>query len=111
HVPRINKEVPSVDEEISDHQRLLERLRLYDLVDLKVQGDGNCQHEILYFPPICRSSFVVYSEIGVTILIRLLMFPYLISFQFRALSDQLYRSPEHHKFVRQQVVDQVGIGI
>ncbi|KAJ8467863.1 hypothetical protein OPV22_030415 [Ensete ventricosum] len=69
HVPRINKEVPSVDEEISDHQRLLERLRLYDLVDLKVQGDGNCQ--------------------------------------FRALSDQLYRSPEHHKFVRQQVVDQL----
>ncbi|RRT70778.1 hypothetical protein B296_00035479, partial [Ensete ventricosum] len=75
-------------------------LRLYDLVDLKVQGDGNCQ-----------VSFFDSSEIGVTILIRLLMFPYLISFQFRALSDQLYRSPEHHKFVRQQVVDQVGIGI
>ncbi|URE38671.1 OTU-like cysteine protease [Musa troglodytarum] len=69
HVPRINKELPSVDEEISDHQRLLERLRLYDLVDLKVQGDGNCQ--------------------------------------FRALSDQLYRSPEYHTFVRQQVVDQL----
>ncbi|URE38670.1 OTU-like cysteine protease [Musa troglodytarum] len=70
HVPRINKELPSVDEEISDHQRLLERLRLYDLVDLKVQGDGNCQ--------------------------------------FRALSDQLYRSPEYHTFVRQQVVDQTS---
>ncbi|KAL9674672.1 hypothetical protein QQ045_002870 [Rhodiola kirilowii] len=27
--------------------------------------------------------------------------------QFRALSDQLYRSPEHHKFVRQQVVNQL----
>ncbi|URE38667.1 OTU-like cysteine protease [Musa troglodytarum] len=26
HVPRINKELPSVDEEISDHQRLLERV-------------------------------------------------------------------------------------
>ncbi|CAD5164074.1 unnamed protein product [Musa acuminata subsp. malaccensis] len=69
HVPRINKGLPTVDEEISDHQRLTERLRLYDLVDLKVQGDGNCQ--------------------------------------FRALADQLYRSPEHHKFVRQQVVDQL----
>ncbi|CAL9146493.1 unnamed protein product [Musa hybrid cultivar] len=69
HVPRINKGLPTVDEEISDHQRLTERLMLYDLVDLKVQGDGNCQ--------------------------------------FRALSDQLYRSPEHHKFVRQQVVDQL----
>ena len=28
--------------------------------------------------------------------------------QFRSLSDQLYRTPEHHKFVRQQVVNQVG---
>lgn len=27
--------------------------------------------------------------------------------QFRALSDQFYRSPEHHKFVRQQVINQV----
>lgn len=27
--------------------------------------------------------------------------------QFRALSDQFYRTPEHHKFVRQQVVRQV----
>ena len=29
--------------------------------------------------------------------------------QFRALSDQLYRSPEHHSAVREQVVNQVGI--
>lgn len=28
-------------------------------------------------------------------------------FQFRALSDQFYRSLEHHKFVRQVVVNQV----
>jgi hypothetical protein len=27
--------------------------------------------------------------------------------QFRALSDQLYRSPEHHKFVRDSVVKQL----
>ncbi|KAJ0985441.1 hypothetical protein J5N97_003797 [Dioscorea zingiberensis] len=26
---------------------------------------------------------------------------------FRALSDQFYRSPEHHKFVRQQVINQL----
>ncbi|KAM0941994.1 putative ubiquitinyl hydrolase 1 [Dioscorea sansibarensis] len=69
HVPRINGEIPSVDEATSDHQRLLDRLLLYDLVELKVQGDGNCQ--------------------------------------FRALSDQFYRSPEHHKFVRQQVINQL----
>ncbi|KAF5188010.1 Otu domain-containing protein [Thalictrum thalictroides] len=69
HVPKINGEIPSVDEATSDHQRLLDRLQLYDLIERKVQGDGNCQ--------------------------------------FRALSDQFYRSPEHHKFVRQQVVNQL----
>ncbi|XP_010112213.2 uncharacterized protein LOC21396225 isoform X1 [Morus notabilis] len=69
HVPRTIEKVPSVDEEISDHERLLERLQLYDLVERRVQGDGNCQ--------------------------------------FRALSDQLYRSAEHHGFVRQQIVEQL----
>lgn len=29
-------------------------------------------------------------------------------YQFRALSDQLYRSPDHHKFVRSKVVFQVN---
>ncbi|KAH9620602.1 hypothetical protein KSS87_012101, partial [Heliosperma pusillum] len=69
HVPKINGEIPSMDEATSDHQRLLDRLQLYELVERKVQGDGNCQ--------------------------------------FRALSDQFYRTPEHHKFVRQQVVNQL----
>ncbi|ONK79496.1 uncharacterized protein A4U43_C01F6950 [Asparagus officinalis] len=69
HVPRINGEIPSFDEATSDHQRLLDRLQLYNLVERKVQGDGNCQ--------------------------------------FRALSDQFYRTPEHHKFVRQQVITQL----
>ncbi|KAJ8490436.1 hypothetical protein OPV22_012157 [Ensete ventricosum] len=69
HVPKINGEIPSVDEATSDHQRLLERLQLYDLVERKVQGDGNCQ--------------------------------------FRALSDQLYRTPEHHEFVRLQIIAQL----
>ncbi|XP_044506517.1 OVARIAN TUMOR DOMAIN-containing deubiquitinating enzyme 9-like isoform X1 [Mangifera indica] len=69
HVPRINGEIPSIDEATLDHQRLLERLLVYDLVECKVQGDGNCQ--------------------------------------FRALSDQIYRTPDHHEFVRQQVVNQL----
>ncbi|KAK4857015.1 hypothetical protein QYF36_023696 [Acer negundo] len=69
HVPRINGEIPSVDEATLDHQRLLERLQVYDLVERKVQGDGNCQ--------------------------------------FRALSDQIYLTPEHHEFVRQQIVNQL----
>ncbi|KAJ3672175.1 hypothetical protein LUZ60_006896 [Juncus effusus] len=69
HVPRINGDIPSVDEATTDHQRLIERLQLYDLIERKVQGDGNCQ--------------------------------------FRALSDQFYRSSDHHKFVRQEVVNQL----
>ncbi|KAJ0972510.1 hypothetical protein J5N97_020469 [Dioscorea zingiberensis] len=69
NVPRINGEIPSVDEATSDHQRLLDMLQLYELVELKVQGDGNCQ--------------------------------------FQALSNQFYRTPEHHKSVRQQGVDQL----
>ncbi|KAL2525870.1 Cysteine proteinases superfamily protein [Abeliophyllum distichum] len=69
HVPKINGEIPCVDEVTSDHQRLLDRLQLYDLVELKISGDGNCQ--------------------------------------FRSLSDQIYRTPEHHKFVREQVVNQL----
>ncbi|XP_061345780.1 OVARIAN TUMOR DOMAIN-containing deubiquitinating enzyme 12-like [Gastrolobium bilobum] len=69
HVPKINGEIPSIDEATSDHQRLLDRLQLYDFVEHRVQGDGNCQ--------------------------------------FRALSDQLYHAPDHHKFVRRQVVNQL----
>ncbi|XP_076895261.1 OVARIAN TUMOR DOMAIN-containing deubiquitinating enzyme 12-like [Bidens hawaiensis] len=69
HIPKVNGDIPSVDEATSDHQRLLDRLQMYNLIESKVQGDGNCQ--------------------------------------FRALSDQFYRSPEHHKFVRRQVVNQL----
>ncbi|TVU27686.1 hypothetical protein EJB05_19183, partial [Eragrostis curvula] len=69
HVPKINGEIPSVDEATMDHERLTERLKLYELVEHKVKGDGNCQ--------------------------------------FRALSDQLYQSPDHHEFVREQIIIQL----
>nr|XP_011459289.1 PREDICTED: uncharacterized protein LOC101296346 isoform X2 [Fragaria vesca subsp. vesca] len=69
HVPKINGDIPSLDQATLDHQRLLDRLQLYGLVENKVQGDGNCQ--------------------------------------FRALADQFYQSPEHHEFVRQQIVNQL----
>ncbi|KAJ6690469.1 hypothetical protein OIU85_006708 [Salix viminalis] len=69
HAPKTNGEIPSEDEQMSDHQRLLERLKSYDCAEKKVQGDGNCQ--------------------------------------FRSLSDQLYRSPEHHQVVRELVVKQL----
>ncbi|CAH8305051.1 unnamed protein product [Eruca vesicaria subsp. sativa] len=70
HVPKINGDLPSEDEQISDHERLFQRLQLYGLVENKIQGDGNCQ--------------------------------------FRSLSDQLYRSSDHHDFVREQVVNQLA---
>ncbi|KAG8483926.1 hypothetical protein CXB51_023417 [Gossypium anomalum] len=83
HVPRINGEIPSIDEAMSDHERLLSsylrlmldiflclsRLQVYGFMELKVQGDGNCQ--------------------------------------FRALSHQLFHTPDHHKIVRRQIVNQL----
>uniref|UniRef100_A0A7N1A2Z1 ubiquitinyl hydrolase 1 n=1 Tax=Kalanchoe fedtschenkoi TaxID=63787 RepID=A0A7N1A2Z1_KALFE len=69
HVPRVNGDLPTTDEATSDYERLSNRLEFCGLVELKVDGDGNCQ--------------------------------------FRALSDQLYHNPEHHKLVRQQVVNQL----
>ncbi|KVH99984.1 Ovarian tumor, otubain [Cynara cardunculus var. scolymus] len=61
HVPKVNGDIPSVDEATTDHQRLLDRFS-----------------DIFYYI-------------------------------FRALSDQFYRSPEHHKFVRRQVVNQLKL--
>uniref|UniRef100_A0ACD5ZHW0 Uncharacterized protein n=2 Tax=Avena sativa TaxID=4498 RepID=A0ACD5ZHW0_AVESA len=69
HVPKINGQIPSFDEATMDHERLSDRLRLYELVEHKVKGDGNCQ--------------------------------------FRALSDQLYQTPDHHEFVREQIISQL----
>ncbi|KAL1092984.1 hypothetical protein V6Z11_D07G262800 [Gossypium hirsutum] len=69
HVPHINSYIPSLHDASLDHQRLLERLHVYGLYEVKVSGDGNCQ--------------------------------------FRALSDQMYRSPEYHKHVRKDIVKQL----
>uniref|UniRef100_N1QYR0 OTU domain-containing protein n=1 Tax=Aegilops tauschii TaxID=37682 RepID=N1QYR0_AEGTA len=85
HVPKTNGDIPSFDEAFSDHRRLLDRLVLYGLVELKVNGDGNCQ----------TCSTIVYLFLNLPVK------------QFRALSDQFYRTPEHHRFVRQQVVNQL----
>ncbi|XP_068667103.1 OVARIAN TUMOR DOMAIN-containing deubiquitinating enzyme 12-like [Aristolochia californica] len=69
HVPRINTYIPNVSDATLDHQRLLQRLNVYGLYELKVSGDGNCQ--------------------------------------FRALSDQMYKSPDYHKYVRKEIVKQL----
>ncbi|KAK8653177.1 hypothetical protein V6N13_127187 [Hibiscus sabdariffa] len=69
HVPQINSYIPSISDASLDHQRLLERLQVYGLCEVKVTGDGNCQ--------------------------------------FRALSDQMYRTPEYHKHIRKDIVKQL----
>nr|POE85921.1 otu domain-containing protein [Quercus suber] len=46
-VPKTNAKVPSANDVKSDHQRLLERLKLYNLVENEVKGDGNCQFRAL----------------------------------------------------------------
>ncbi|KAF5958600.1 hypothetical protein HYC85_005825 [Camellia sinensis] len=73
HIPRINSFIPNVNDASLDHQRLLQRLNVYGLYEVKVSGDGNCQ--------------------------------------FRALSEQMYKSPEYHKHVRKEVVKQVVIKV
>uniref|UniRef100_A0A1S3BNW1 ubiquitinyl hydrolase 1 n=2 Tax=Cucumis melo TaxID=3656 RepID=A0A1S3BNW1_CUCME len=69
HTPRINLYIPNQSDASLEYHRLLQRLSVYGLHEVKVSGDGNCQ--------------------------------------FRALSDQLYRSPEYHKHVRKDVVKQL----
>ncbi|KAL4625895.1 hypothetical protein ACB092_05G058300 [Castanea dentata] len=46
-VPKTNAKVPSANDAKSDHQRLQERLKLYNLVENEVKGDGNCQFRAL----------------------------------------------------------------
>ncbi|WCJ40279.1 OVARIAN TUMOR DOMAIN-containing deubiquitinating enzyme 12 [Euphorbia peplus] len=69
HVPKINTYIPNISDASMDHQRLIQRLNVYGLCEVKVSGDGNCQ--------------------------------------FRALSDQMYKSPEYHKHIRKDIVKQL----
>ncbi|KAH8485972.1 hypothetical protein POPTR_016G019700v4 [Populus trichocarpa] len=69
HTPRVNGEIPDVNDATLDHERLSERLATYGLEELKMEGDGNCQ--------------------------------------FRALADQLFRSPDYHKHARKQIIKQL----
>ncbi|XP_044508238.1 OVARIAN TUMOR DOMAIN-containing deubiquitinating enzyme 11 isoform X1 [Mangifera indica] len=47
HTPRINGEIPDVNDATLDHERLSERLATYGLVELQIEGDGNCQFRAL----------------------------------------------------------------
>ncbi|KAF0894179.1 hypothetical protein E2562_035698 [Oryza meyeriana var. granulata] len=43
HVPRINTYFPTYSDATLDHHRLLDRLNVYGLYEVRVSGDGNCQ--------------------------------------------------------------------
>ncbi|KAL9669626.1 hypothetical protein QQ045_007173 [Rhodiola kirilowii] len=43
HVPKINTYFPNISDASLDHQRLLQRLNVYGLYEVRVSGDGNCQ--------------------------------------------------------------------
>ncbi|EFJ43151.1 hypothetical protein VOLCADRAFT_96682 [Volvox carteri f. nagariensis] len=84
----------------ADRQRLLATLRQYDLVEREVAGDGNCQ-----------ACVGLISE-GCLFLERRAAVPgsrqckrHLVIAEFRALSDQLYGTPEHHTAMRLAVVE------
>ncbi|CAH2074346.1 unnamed protein product [Thlaspi arvense] len=47
YVPKINGEIPPEEEAVSDHERLRNRLEMFDFAEVKVPGDGNCQFRAL----------------------------------------------------------------
>nr|APA20157.1 cysteine proteinase superfamily protein [Populus tomentosa] len=47
HTPRVNGEIPDVNDATLDHERLSERLATYGLEELQIEGDGNCQFRAL----------------------------------------------------------------
>ncbi|GLT70531.1 hypothetical protein SLA2020_426050 [Shorea laevis] len=47
HTPRVNGDIPDVNDATLDHQRLSERLATYGLAELQIEGDGNCQFRAL----------------------------------------------------------------
>ncbi|XP_065854231.1 OVARIAN TUMOR DOMAIN-containing deubiquitinating enzyme 11 [Euphorbia lathyris] len=47
HTPRINGEIPDVNDATLDHGPLSERLATYGLAELQIEGDGNCQFRAL----------------------------------------------------------------
>lgn len=47
HTPRVNGNIPDVNDATLDHERLYERLTTYGLAELQIEGDGNCQFRAL----------------------------------------------------------------
>ncbi|KAK2968837.1 hypothetical protein RJ640_028230 [Escallonia rubra] len=99
HVPRINTFIPNLSDATLDHQRLLQRyvllgwlcfkFRLLFILDKLIRKFSRSHPRL----NIYGLHEVKVSGDG--------------NCQFRALSDQIYRSPEYHKHVRKEVVKQL----
>ena len=55
-----------------------------------------------------RNAIFFFSVFIYFIIIIIIIIDVSLILQFRALSDQLYKSPEYHKHVRKDIVKQVG---
>uniref|UniRef100_A0A0D2ZWG9 OTU domain-containing protein n=3 Tax=Brassica oleracea TaxID=3712 RepID=A0A0D2ZWG9_BRAOL len=47
HTPRVNRQIPDVNDATLDHELLSGRLATYGLAELQMEGDGNCQFRAL----------------------------------------------------------------
>ncbi|CAM8901231.1 unnamed protein product [Rhodiola kirilowii] len=47
HTPRVIGQIPDPNDAMLDHDRLSARLTTYGLVELQIEGDGNCQFRAL----------------------------------------------------------------
>ncbi|CAL5325541.1 unnamed protein product [Camellia sinensis] len=102
HIPRINSFIPNVNDASLDHQRLLQRT-LFMSIPILNKACG-----------ALVSIFLI--DIGAVLIILNVYGLYEVKVsgdgncQFRALSEQMYKSPEYHKHVRKEVVKQLGHG-
>nr|XP_018486569.1 PREDICTED: OTU domain-containing protein 5-A isoform X2 [Raphanus sativus] len=47
HTPRVNRQIPDINDATLDHELLSGRLATYGLAELQMEGDGNCQFRAL----------------------------------------------------------------
>ena len=71
---------------------------MYGLCEVSVNGDGNCQVSIVQAQHLQHASFLGVLPTMVKMYLCL---------QFRALSDQLYRTPDEHGYIRAAAIAQL----
>ena len=85
-------------------RRLLSRLDMYGLCEVSVHGDGNCQVSIVRHAVLVQTRHFQHAGLlGFLIMIMMLY----LCLQFRALSDQLYRTPDEHGYIRAAAIAQL----